>query len=231
MPARSRRAQPTTSRSVTEAALRDFEALKLQAETERHKQEARRARLIADEIEHEQERKRASSDEARVFPFYTSVQGNSVRAAMEMLGEWSRLHKPGSQAFTVEITSPGGSVFDGLALFDYVKELRHKGYTVNTYGTGLVASMATVLLQMGDTRILGANSWFMVHELSDFIVGNLSEIEDGAKIARKINDNLSNILLERATVSKRTFKTKSERKDWYMTAQEAVALGFADELR
>jgi ATP-dependent protease ClpP protease subunit len=203
----------------------------LEAQTERHIQAARKDSLIADEIEHEQERKRASSDENRVFPFYSSVQSGSVRAAMEMLGEWSRLQAPGGTPFTIEITSPGGSVFDGLALFDYVKELQRNGYVVNTYGTGLIASMATVLLQMGDTRILGANSWFMVHELSDFIIGNLSEIEDGAKVARRINEKLNTILLERATVSKRTFKAKSERKDWYMTAEEAVSHGFADELR
>lgn len=229
MPPRSSR--QTTRKSVTESELRGYEADMLIAQTSRHTQEARRASLIADEIEHEQERKRASADEARVFPFYSQVQGGSVRACMEMLGEWSRLPHAKDNPFTIEITSPGGSVFDGLALFDYTKELRSRGYVVNTYGTGLVASMATVLLQLGETRILGANSWFMVHEMSDFIIGNLSEIEDAAKVARRMNERLNDILMERATVSKSTFKRNSERKDWYMTAQEAVEHGFADEVR
>lgn len=222
---------PSKTGPLTEDELRGYQADLATARIQREKAETRRAKLIADEIAHERARKGASADENRVFPFYSSVQSGSVRAAMEMLGEWSRLERPGGEPFTIEITSPGGSVFDGLALFDYVRDLREKGYVVNTFGTGLIASMATVLLQMGDTRILGSNSWFMVHELSDFIVGNLSEIEDATKVAKRINRNLINLLAERSTLTPKQIEDRSKRRDWYMTASEAVDLGFADVLR
>ncbi len=217
---------------LTEDELRGYQADLIIDRQAREKAEARRARLIGDEIHHEQERKRASADENRVFPFYSSVQSGSVRACMEMIGEWARSEDPDPDTpFTIEITSPGGSVFDGLALFDYVKGLKAQGYVFHTYGTGLIASMATVLTQMGDKRILGKNSWFMIHELSDFIMGNLSEIEDGAKVARKINRNLTELLAERSTLTASQIEARSKRKDWYLTADEAVKLGFADEVR
>ncbi len=218
--------------ALTEDELRGYQADLILDQQVRVKAEARRAKLIADEIQHEADRKAASADENRVFPFYSSVQSGSVRSAMEMIGEWARTDEPDPESpFTIEITSPGGSVFDGLALFDYVKDLRAKGYVFHTFGTGLIASMATVLLQMGDKRILGKNSWFMIHELSDFIVGNLSEIEDGAKVAKRINWNLIELLAERSTLTPKQIEQRSKRKDWYLTAQEAVDLGFADEVR
>lgn len=230
-PTRPPRRENRPRRTVTDGELRRAEFDFFEARSAQATEEARRNRLIADEIQHEQERKRASADEHRTFPFYTTVQDSSVRTCMEMLGEWSRLDTNKDRPFIIEITSPGGSVFDGLALFDYVRNLRDQGFTINTYGTGLIASMGTILMQMGEERTLGENSWFMVHELSDFIVGNLSEIEDGAKVARRINDRLFDILADRSTLTKKQIKLRSERKDWYLTAEEAVDLGFADTLR
>src|SRR5436190_465055 len=101
MPPSKTRKSPTR-RSVSEAQLRGYQADLAVARIERESQESRRAALIADEIQHEQERKRASSDEARVFPFYSSVAPGSVRSCMEMLGEWSRLDVAKSQPFTIE---------------------------------------------------------------------------------------------------------------------------------
>lgn len=217
---------------LTEDELRGYQADLILDQQVRVRAEARRSKLIADEIEHEQERKGASADENRVFPFYSSVQSGSVRSAMEMIGEWARADEPDPDTpFVIEITSPGGSVFDGLALFDYVKAHQAKGYVFETHGTGLIASMATVLLQMGDKRVLGKNSWFMIHELSDFIVGNLSEIEDGAKVAKRINRNLIELLAERSNLTPGQIEQRSKRKDWYLTADEAVKHGFADEVR
>ena len=222
-----------TSRSVTEAQLRGIRATTLEAEATRHLAEARRATLISDEIQHEQERKRASNDEARVFPFYASVGAGSVRACMEMLGEWSRLHTPEEtqdNPFRIDITSPGGSVFDGLALIDYARKLKAEGYVINTFGSGLIASMAVPLLQIGTTRTVGKNSWLMVHEISDFAIGTVADIEDVAKFNRRLNDNLYEILAERANMTLAEIKRKAMRRDWYFSAEEAVKFGLADEV-
>jgi ATP-dependent protease ClpP protease subunit len=216
---------------ITQQQVKRAEYEMYNARADRERAETRRATLIADEIQDERDRKHASSDAHRVFPFYTQVTGGSVRACVESLAEWSRLPDAKTLPFTIEITSPGGTVFDGLALFDYVRNLQSRGFVVNTYGTGLIASMATVLMQMGTNRAIGANSWFMIHELSDFVIGNLSEIEDGAKVGKRINDRLNAILAERSTLTKAQIRTRSLRKDWYLTAEETVALGFADELR
>jgi len=153
---------------------------------------------------------------------------------MEMLGEWSRMNDPESttdKPFLIEITSPGGSVFDGLALIDYARKLKEEGYVINTFGSGLIASMAVPLLQIGVTRTVGRNSWLMVHEVSDFAIGTVADIEDVAKFNRRLNDNLYDILAERATLTMKQIQTKAMRRDWYMSAAEAVKFGLADAVK
>jgi ATP-dependent Clp protease protease subunit len=88
--------------------------------------------------------------------------------------------------------------------------------------------MAVPLLQMGETRIVGRNSWLMVHEISDFAIGTVADIEDVAKFNRRLNDNLYDILAERSTLSRKQIKERATRRDWYFSAEEAVKIGFAD---
>jgi ATP-dependent protease ClpP protease subunit len=66
-----------------------------------------------------------------------------------------------ARPITITINSPGGSVMDGLALYDKILRLRRKGTPIETRATGLVASMATILLQAGDVRwpIRTCRSW------------------------------------------------------------------------
>jgi hypothetical protein len=70
----------------------------------------------------------AEPSEARVYTFYSAVEAESVQQCMAELGQWSR-RDPGAP-ITVIFNSPGGSVLDGLALFDYLRRLRAAGHEV-----------------------------------------------------------------------------------------------------
>lgn len=147
---------------------------------------------------------------------------------LEILNHWER-RDPG-MPIEITINSPGGSVLDGLALYDAILRLRRKGHHVTTRGTGMIASMATILMQAGDERILDANSWFMIHEVSAGSRGTISEMEDQAAFVKRLNDRLHGILAERSTLTKRQILARTKKKADWMSAEEAVKLGFADKV-
>lgn len=168
----------------------------------------------------------ADATEAHVYTFYAPVDAESVAACLAELGQWSR-REPGSP-ITVLFNSPGGSVLDGLALFDYLRRLRSSGHHVTTVAIGRAASMGAVLLQAGDRRLIGANAFLLIHEVSNSSAGKVSELEDGVEFTRKLQKRLQAILAERSSLTEQQIARRWVRKEWWLDAEEAVALGFAD---
>ena len=195
------------------------EIRKIQLETER-------ARLELSALRRRERDAQADAAEAHVYTFYAPVEAESVAACLAELGQWSR-REPGSP-ITVIFNSPGGSVLDGLALFDYLRRLRATGHHVTTVALGRAASMGAVLLQAGDQRVMGANAFLLVHEVSHASAGKVSEMEDGVEFTRKLQKRLQAILAERSTLTGVQISRRWVRKEWWLDAEEAVALGFAD---
>src|SRR4051794_26556315 len=161
------------------------EVRKLQLETERTLLElASLRRRERDSI--------ADPGEAHVYTFYAAVDPENVQQCMSELGQWSR-RDPGSP-ITVIFNSPGGSVLDGLALFDYLRRLRSVGHFVTTMALGRAASMGAVLLQAGDHRVMGENAFLLIHEVSNHTTGKVSEMEDGVEFTRRLQKRLLAIL-------------------------------------
>lgn len=171
----------------------------------------------------------ASSEYARIYTFYDAVGGSSVRAAMKDLGIWSR-RDPGEN-LKIVFNSPGGSVVDGLALYDFIQELKDAGHNVETVALGWAASMGGILLQAGHTRVMGRNAYMLIHEVSSINIGKTSEMEDELKFTKRLQDRLLDILAERSTLSKNQIRQRWKRKDWWLDASEALDYGFVDEIR
>lgn len=151
---------------------------------------------------------------------------------IEALQHWER-RDPG-QPVTIDIHSPGGSVTDGLAIFDQLQRMRRLGHHITIRGSGMVASMAAVLLQAGDERIMDARAKMMLHEGATTIGRDTTltraEQDDMRQFQDMLMADLLDILAERSTLSKRQIQTRWKRKDWWLTAQDAVRLGFADRV-
>lgn len=172
---------------------------------------------------------RAKADEARVFPFYGSVSGSAVASAISKLSDWSR-RDPG-EPIEIVFNSPGGSVIDGLALFDYIQELRSRGTHITTITMGMAASMGGVLLQAGDVRVASKNSVLLIHEVSAGTQGKVSEMEDHLKFMEVLQGKCLEILADRSSMTARQIATKWKKTDWWLSADEALKLGFVDAVR
>jgi ATP-dependent Clp protease, protease subunit len=198
------------------------ELRKIQLETER-------IGLELDGIRRKERDLAADAGRAHVYTFYSGVEAESVQQCMAELGLWSR-RDPGSP-ITIVFNSPGGAVLDGLALFDYLRHLRAEGHFVTTVALGRAASMGAVLLQAGDRRVIGANAFLLVHEVSNLHSGKVSEMEDGVEFSRRLQRRLLSILAARSTLTEAQIQRKWTRKEWWLDADEAVAVGLADAIQ
>lgn len=169
----------------------------------------------------------AAEEGRRTYTFYSRVEEESVRACMATLTSWSS--KAPSAPLTVVFNSPGGAVHDGLALFDFLRHLRTSGHHLTTIALGRAASMGAVLLQAGDRRVIGANAFIMLHEVSNGASGKVSEIEESVELSKRLQRRLLSILTDRSSLTVQQIQRKWSRRDWWLDAEETVELGFADE--
>ncbi|MBU6453970.1 MAG: Clp protease ClpP [Cyanobacteria bacterium REEB67] len=173
-------------------------------------------------------RELAAADEALNYTFYDGVSDESIKPALAELGKWSR-RCPG-QPITITLNSGGGSVIAGLALFDYILKLRADGHHVTVICLGMAASMGGILLQAGDKRIVGRYAQVLIHEVSAGTSGNIQKMDDALTFSKSLWNQLSEILAERSTMTVAQVRKAALRKDWWLTSQETVDLGFADEV-
>jgi ATP-dependent Clp endopeptidase proteolytic subunit ClpP len=204
------------------------ELAKIEAERNLYEERAHGAALDNWNAERIRRQIQASSDYARIFPFYGQVNKGAVAGCMDTLTQWHR--EDPDQPITVVFNSPGGSVFEGLALYDQIQILRNEGASVNTHSLGMAASMGGVLLQAGETRTIGRHGYVLIHEVSSGAIGNTSELEDELKFTKRLQDRLLTILASRSTLTKRQIATRWKRKDWWLDAEEALNLGFVDAI-
>lgn len=162
------------------------------------------------------------------FAFVGPVHEDSVHRLIDKLEIWSETHPKGEIELT--INSQGGSVLDGFALYDYLQALKARGHKLTTVGVGMVASMGGVLLQAGDERIMSPRCWLLIHEVQGLTAGSFSQMEDDMKFNERLQDQALDILAERSTLSRRQIKNRWKRKDWWISASEALTGGFVDNI-
>lgn len=126
----------------------------------------------------------------------------------------------------VQINSPGGNVFDGLAIYN---ALRLHPARIVTRVDGLAASAASAIAQAGDHRIMVSSSQMMIHEAWGACVGNAADMLDMAALLEQQNTVLAELYAERSGGNVDEFRALMAAETWF-TAQAAIDAGLADEL-
>lgn len=126
------------------------------------------------------------------------------------------------------INSPGGSVYDGLFIYD---TMQLSNAPIHTYVTGMAASMAFVLAVSGEPghRYGLKHSRFMQHQPSGGVYGQESEIEITAREIKKLKTELYEIISEHTKQDIKKVAKDCDR-DYWMTTKEAIAYGAADHI-
>ncbi len=126
------------------------------------------------------------------------------------------------------INSPGGSVYDGMAIFDTMNFIKPD---VATYGIGLQASMGAFLLSSGakGKRFVLPHAKVMIHQPSSGTRGKVTDMEIDLRESLGLKDLLAKILAKNTGQKLSKVKLDMER-DYWMTADEAKAYGLIDQV-
>lgn len=126
------------------------------------------------------------------------------------------------------INSPGGSVTDGMAIYDTMQYVK---CDVSTICIGMAASMGAFLLSSGakGKRIALPNAEIMIHQPSAGTKGKVTDMEIDVEHFLRIKRNLNQILAGNTGKTAEQIKEVSERDNW-MTAQEAMDFGLIDKI-
>ena len=206
----------------------EVDIMRLESDLVRGELEKERIEIELEKARFEQSEQQASASANRILTFAGSVESDKVTEAMETLEAWSR-RDPG-QPMTVVFNSPGGSVTDGLALFDTILDLRSKGHAMTTVARGQVASMGGVLLQAGSERVIGPGAHMLIHQVAWSGHGKMGNHEDQLQFSRMLEKKALQILASRSSLSQNELSERWKRRDWWLSAKQVVKLGFADRI-
>jgi ATP-dependent protease ClpP protease subunit len=127
---------------------------------------------------------------------------------------------------TLRLNSPGGDVFDGIAIMNV---LRSHPAKVTTYVDGLAASIASVIAMAGDRIVMQPHSQLMIHNAWGMCIGDTADMTEMANQLARHSDNIAAIYAERAGGTVAEWRERMAAETWF-TPEEAVAAGLADEV-
>lgn len=126
----------------------------------------------------------------------------------------------------VRINSYGGEVFTAQAIYSGLR--RHKAH-ITVYIDGIAASAASLIAMAGDTVVMPANSMMMIHNPLTWMGGNANDMREMADVLDKIRDSIVSAYQAKTGMEPEAIIELLDAETW-LTAQEAVDYGFADQL-
>ena len=127
---------------------------------------------------------------------------------------------------TVRLNTPGGSVDEGIAIFNALK--RYSG-GVDTIVDSMAYSMGSYILQAGDTRTVTRNSMVMIHDPWMIALGNAEDLRKEAEVLDKYKGRMLPEYAARSGATEEEVSALLTAETW-MTGSEAVSMGYADVL-
>lgn len=131
---------------------------------------------------------------------------------------------PPKKRITVSINSPGGNVWDGLAIYNQLKQRREY---VTCRVDGVAASIASVIALSGHRLEMPSNSMLMIHECSGLAMGDSEDMREMAEKLDQHSDLLAGIYAEKTGKSREKMRAMMREETW-MSGPEAQSMGFAD---
>ena len=129
-------------------------------------------------------------------------------------------------ALEIHVSSGGGDVFDGIAIANTIRSYQGTKTTVND---GIAASIASVIFQAGDERVVQPGAMVMIHDAFGMVLGNAAEARKFADTLDQVSDNIAGIYAGRAGGTRDQWRGAMREETWY-TADEAVVAGLADRV-
>jgi ATP-dependent Clp protease, protease subunit len=137
-----------------------------------------------------------------------------------------QLQQLGGAPLNIRINSPGGDVFDGLAMFNAL--VRYPA-AVNVFIDGMAWSIAGVIAMAGDTVAIAANAMFMIHDPAVLMLGTADELRVMADNLDTTKENLIDAYQRQTNAGREKLADWMTAETWF-SAEETVAAGFAQQI-
>ena len=147
----------------------------------------------------------------------SGVTAKRISAALRSIGD---------RDVTVSINSPGGDFFEGLAIYNLLREHPHK---VTVKVVGLAASAASIIAMAGDEVQVAKSGFMMIHNAWAFVVGNKEDMWGAADILDGFDKAMADLYATATGIDANKISTMMDSETW-MSGQDAVDQGFATGL-
>ena len=147
----------------------------------------------------------------------TGITSKRISAALRSIG---------AKDVVVNINSPGGDFFEGMAIYNLLRE--HQG-KVTVRVLGVAASVASVIAMAGDEILIGDGAFFMIHNAWAVAVGNRHDMMDSAKLLEPFDAAMAALYAHQTGMSTAEAAAMMDKETW-IGAQQAVDDGFATGL-
>ncbi|TQR26849.1 Clp protease ClpP [Lysinibacillus sphaericus] len=137
------------------------------------------------------------------------------------------LKEAGTNNLVIRLNSPGGSAFDGIAIYNrlmnYKKENDAK---ITIHVDGWACSAASVIAMAADELIMGLGAMIMIHEASSGVWGAKGDFRSEADLLEELEEGIIDIYMTKATVDREAIREKVDAETWF-GASKAIEIGFA----
>ena len=167
------------------------------------------------------------SHEGDTIYFFCEVDDDSVKELCMLIKQLSKMH----DTIKIAIRSDGGDLYAGFAGMDYIRALVKKGINIETCAYGYCASAATFLLLAGKKRMMGENSFILIHQLriEGGAGGCFSELRDDMKINKKLMKQFRKIYTNYTSIPEDVLE-RLLSKDQILSSEKCLAYSIVDEV-
>jgi len=137
-----------------------------------------------------------------------------------------RLKSFGGKDIELHINSPGGDMFEGIAIYNLLRE--YEG-NVKVKVMGMAASAGSLIAMAGDTIEIGASSFLMIHNCWIMAIGNRHDLKEASEWLEPFDEAMAGIYAQRSGADLNKIKGWLD-KETYMSGAQAIERGFADDL-
>lgn len=132
----------------------------------------------------------------------------------------------GNRDITVQINSPGGDMFEGIAIYNL---LRVHPARIMVEVLGIAASAASIIAMAGDNIRMAPSSFLMLHNAWGVVIGNRHDMAEAAALFERFDGALADIYAARSGMARSEIAALLDAET-FLTAEEAVAAGMADTI-
>lgn len=170
--------------------------------------------------------KAKSETEAEIFIYEDIGEGWFGGISPKKFSDELKKLGKGVDTLYVRINSAGGSVFDGVSIYNQLK--RHSARKIVDID-GVAASIASLIAMSGDEIRIAKNAYMMIHKPWTMVMGDADELLKTAELLEKIEDTILQTYIDRSKADADVLKNMMKGETW-LTAEEAIEHGLADQI-